>query len=122
MTAHVKDAAATLIMVWNTLQAKLASAVRPDELLMTPDEVAAYTGLTVQALAMMRHRGKGPSYSRPSSRMTMYRKGDVDRWIAAGQVDVVSPDDARLKNTARVTPTPAEGTRIARTPQAAERG
>lgn len=115
MTAHVKDAAATLLMVWNTLQAKLASAVRPDELLMTPDEVAAYTGLTVQALAMMRHRGKGPSYSRPSSRMTMYRKGDVDRWIAAGHVDVVSPDDARLKDTAHVTPTPAQGADVAST-------
>ncbi len=51
MTAQVKDVAASLLVVWNTLQAKLSTAVNPDDLLMTPEEVAAYTGMSVQALA-----------------------------------------------------------------------
>lgn len=103
MTTQVKDAAATLLMVWNTLQAKLANAVRPDELLMTPDEVAAYTGVSVQALAMLRYRDKGPKCLHPTPRVVRYRKGDVDAWMDAGQAEVVSPDDERLKDTAHVT-------------------
>ncbi len=52
MAAQVKDVAASLLVVWNTLKAKLSTAVNPGDLLMTPEEVAAYTGMSVQALAM----------------------------------------------------------------------
>ena len=81
MTAQVKDVAASLLVVWNTLQAKLQTAVNPDDLLMTPEEVSAYTGVSVQALAMLRYRGKGPKCLRPSQRVIRYRKHDVDTWV-----------------------------------------
>ena len=61
MTTQMEAAAASLLVVWNTLQAKLSTAVNPDDLLMTPEEVAAYTGMSVQALAMMRTVGKAPA-------------------------------------------------------------
>ena len=111
MTAHVKDVAASLLVVWNTLQAKLQTAVNPDDLLMTPEEVAAYTGMSVQALAMMRHRRQGPSFTRPTPRTMLYRKGDVDAWVNEGRVEIVRPDDERLKDTEHVTVVPAQETK-----------
>lgn len=81
MTTQMEAAAASLLVVWNTLQAKLSTAVNPDDLLMTPEEVAAYTGMSVQALAMLRYRGKGPKCLRPSQRVIRYRKHDVDTWV-----------------------------------------
>ena len=110
MTTQMEAAAASLLVVWNTLQAKLQTAVNPDDLLMTPEEVAAYTGLSVPALAMMRHRKQGPSFSHPTSRTTLYRKGDVDAWVREGHVEVVKPDDERLQDKEHVTFVPAEET------------
>lgn len=86
MAAQVKDVAASLLVVWNTLQAKLQTAVNPDDLLMTPEEVSAYTGVSVQALAMLRYRGKGPKCLRPSQRVIRYRKHDVDTWVNGHEV------------------------------------
>ena len=106
MTTQMEAAAASLLVVWNTLQAKLSTAVNPDELLMTPEEVSAYTGVSVQALAMLRYRGKGPKCLRPSQRVVRYRKRDVDAWIDAGEIDVVTADDERLQDTAHVTIVP----------------
>ena len=111
MTAQVKDVAASLLVVWNTLQAKLSTAVNPDDLLMTPEEVAAYTGMSVQALAMMRHRRQGPSFTRPTPRTMLYRKGDVDAWVNEGRVEIVGADDERLKDTEHVTVVPAQETK-----------
>ena len=111
MTAQVKDVAASLLVVWNTLQAKLQTAVNPDDLLMTPEEVAAYTGMSVQALAMMRHRRQGPSFTRPTPRTMLYRKGDVDAWVNEGRVEIVRADDERLKDTEHVTVVPAQETK-----------
>ena len=111
MTAQVKDVAASLLVVWNTLQAKLQTAVNPDDLLMTPEEVAAYTGLSVPALAMMRHRRQGPSFTRPTPRTMLYRKRDVDDWVNEGRVEIVRPDDERLKDTEHVTVVPAQETK-----------
>ena len=111
MTVQVKDVAASLLVVWNTLQAKLSTAVNPDDLLMTPEEVAAYTGMSVQALAMMRHRRQGPSFTRPTPRTMLYRKGDVDAWVNEGRVEIVRADDERLKDTEHVTVVPAQETK-----------
>jgi hypothetical protein len=111
----MEAAAASLLVVWNTLQAKLQTAVNPDDLLMTPEEVAAYTGLSVQALAMMRHRRRGPSFTRPTPRTMLYRKRDVDDWINEGHVEIVRADDERLKDTEHVTLVPDKGAQIVRT-------
>ena len=86
MAAQVKAVASSLLVVWNTLQAKLSTAVNPDELLMTPEEVSAYTGVSVQALAMLRYRGKGPKCLSPSQRVIRYRKHDVDTWVNGQEV------------------------------------
>ena len=115
MTTQMEAAAASLLVVWNTLQAKLSTAVNPDDLLMTPEEVAAYTGMSVQALAMMRHRRQGPSFTRPTPRTMLYRKRDVDAWVMEGHVEIVRPDDERLKDTEHVVYAPDKGTHEART-------
>ena len=111
MTTQMEAAAASLLVVWNTLQAKLQTAVNPDDLLMTPEEVAAYTGMSVQALAMMRHRRQGPSFTRPTPRTMLYRKGDIDAWVNEGRVEIVRADDERLKDTEHVTVVPAQETK-----------
>ena len=82
---------------------------------MTPEEVAAYTGMSVQALAMMRHRRQGPSFTRPTPRTMLYRKRDVDAWVMEGHVEIVRPDDERLKDTEHVVYAPDKGTHEART-------
>ncbi len=115
MTAQMEAAAASLLVVWNTLQAKLSTAVNPGDLLMTPEEVAAYTGMSVQALAMMRHRRQGPSFTRPTPRTMLYRKRDVDAWINEGHVEIVRADDERLKDTEHVTLVPDKGRHEVRT-------
>lgn len=102
MTAQMEAAAASLLVVWNTLQAKLSTAVNPGELLMSPEEVSAYTGVSVPSLAMMRYRHMGPDYSKPSPRAVMYRKRDVDAWVNAGNVQVVKPDDPHVEISERV--------------------
>lgn len=46
----------------------------------TPSQAANYLGRTVQALAALRHRGRGPAYSKAAGRIT-YRWADLDAWL-----------------------------------------
>lgn len=64
------------------LAARIKAAPEPAELLMTPREVSVYTGLTVGQLAQMRFTGNGAPFLKPSTRTVLYRKGDVDDWLA----------------------------------------
>jgi predicted DNA-binding transcriptional regulator AlpA len=52
--------------------------------LFDPDEAGAYLkGFTRDALAQLRVSGRGPAYAKLSSRRVVYRKSDLDRWIAS---------------------------------------
>lgn len=80
MTQRMENSAASPT-TWQTLQHRLAAAVNPGELLMSPEEAAAYTGISVPALAMMRHRKTGARYMNPTPRIVRYRKRDIDAWL-----------------------------------------
>jgi excisionase family DNA binding protein len=60
--------------------AKTASV--PASPLMTTDEVADYTRLSVETLRYFRQREEGPRWAKLGRRV-FYRRQDVDAWIAA---------------------------------------
>ncbi|OZG57395.1 hypothetical protein BTIS_1489 [Bifidobacterium tissieri] len=51
--------------------------------LMDIDGFCAYVpGMTRGRAAQLRYTGKGPRFIKPSARMVVYRKEDVDQWLA----------------------------------------
>ena len=46
-----------------------------------PSEAGELTGLTVQALAQLRFRGKGPTFYKPTPRTVLYKRSEVIEWI-----------------------------------------
>lgn len=59
----------------------------PDDALYRPEMAAIYTGYSRQTMAQWRYLGKGPKYLRPTPRTIIYRKSDLDAWLAASVVD-----------------------------------
>lgn len=57
----------------------------PTEPLYAPPVVADHLGLSVQALALMRHEGNGPAYVKLGRRVR-YRMSDVEAWLDANTV------------------------------------
>lgn len=55
------------------------------EKLLTPAEVTAITGISVDALAQLRYTGKGPAYRRLTARAIRYTETDVREWIDASR-------------------------------------
>lgn len=53
--------------------------------LYAPPTVAEHLGLSVQALALMRHEGTGPAYVKLGRRVR-YRMSDVEAWLDANTV------------------------------------
>jgi predicted DNA-binding transcriptional regulator AlpA len=51
---------------------------------LTPARLSAALGTSPAALAMMRSRGTGPRYSKLGARLIVYRRADVEEWIASG--------------------------------------
>lgn len=49
--------------------------------LMSPDEAAAYTRLSVKTLAKMRCHGTSMPFLKLGKKV-MYRRSDLDRWLA----------------------------------------
>ena len=52
---------------------------------LTPVEAAAYIStpehpVSVNSLAMMRSRGTGPRYAKPTPNRVFYFKNDIDEW------------------------------------------
>jgi hypothetical protein len=56
----------------------------PDDLLERP-EAAAHSRLTEVYLLNLQRQGDGPAWVRPSPRRTLYRRSDLDKWIAGWQ-------------------------------------
>ena len=51
--------------------------------LMDAQEAAAYLRTSTSTLAKYRMTGKGPAFIRPSPRKTLYRRADLDAWLAS---------------------------------------
>jgi len=47
------------------------------------DQAAEYLNIASPTLANMRVSGKGPKFSRISRKLIIYRKEDLDLWLAA---------------------------------------
>jgi hypothetical protein len=63
---------------------------------LTPEQVSAMIGVSVQTLASWRHTGKrGPAWSRPLPRVVRYRRADVEHWLASATVSSTAEADAR---------------------------
>ena len=57
------------------------------ERILTPEELAAYLGVTENTLAIWRHREKGPRFIPASKRAVRYSQRDVIEWIERISVD-----------------------------------
>jgi predicted DNA-binding transcriptional regulator AlpA len=48
-----------------------------------PAEVTELTGLSIAALAQLRHRGQGPRFYKPTPRTVLYKREEVIAWLEA---------------------------------------
>ncbi len=49
---------------------------------LTPSEASVYTRYSESRLAKFRHYGGGPTYLKLSARKVVYRRADLDAWMA----------------------------------------
>jgi hypothetical protein len=59
---------------------------RDDKPDIPPDAAAEYIGVSSGTLTQWRYRGKGPAYYRGLSREILYRRADLDEFIASCRV------------------------------------
>ena len=50
--------------------------------LLSPDDVARQTGLSVETLAQWRSQKRGPNFVKISRNCVRYRQSDLDGWLA----------------------------------------
>lgn len=51
--------------------------------LLTPAQVAKWTGYSTTGLAQLRHRGQGPKFIKLTARAVRYRQSEVEAWLDA---------------------------------------
>ena len=61
--------------------------------LLTPEQVAKWTGLTRGTLANLRVRGSGPAYFKVA-RFVRYDSNDVDAWLRSRRYTSTSQESA----------------------------
>ena len=67
--------------------------------LLTAEDVAAITGLSVETLAQWRSQRKGIPFLKISRNVVRYRQSDLDRWLDERIVRVEQdPSNARRNN------------------------
>ncbi|GAA2073940.1 hypothetical protein GCM10009840_04190 [Pseudolysinimonas kribbensis] len=52
-----------------------------DDDYLPPIAVQDLTGVSIAALAQLRHRGLGPRYYKPTPRTVLYKRSEVVAWI-----------------------------------------
>jgi hypothetical protein len=52
-----------------------------------PEQAGEYLHMTVGHLAQLRYRGEGPRYAKPTAKTVLYRRADLDAWLAASTVE-----------------------------------
>lgn len=66
-----------------------------EEEFILPNLVSDITGLTVPALAQLRHQGNGPRYYKPTPRTVLYKRSEVIAWVeSTAQICTRNPDFA----------------------------
>jgi len=62
--------------------------------LLSPSAAAAYSGYSESTLAKFRCFGQGPRYLKPSTRKILYRRADIDNWLAQFQQNSTAENKA----------------------------
>ena len=62
--------------------AKMPTAPEPSARLLTAEDVAGITGLSVETLAQWRSQRRGIPFLKLSRNVVRYRQGDLDAWLA----------------------------------------
>mgnify|MGYP006276193559 CR=1 FL=1 len=57
------------------------------QLTLTPKEVESIYGITERQLRRHRSQGSGPPYTRPSPRVILYWRDEVEAWLNEHRVD-----------------------------------
>ena len=65
----------------DALAERTAGTTRPQDDLLTPDEVARKLGVTVSLLGRWRANGKGPPWIGLGARKVVYSEAGLDTWI-----------------------------------------
>ncbi len=71
----------TLTDIYKDLMQRIANSSDPDNMRLTIKEAAVYIPISKQQLAQLRFRGAGPKFLKPSPRIVLYRKKDIDEWL-----------------------------------------
>lgn len=58
--------------------------------LMNTDQFAEYVGIKPNTAYHWRARGVGPKYIKPTQRTLVYRRDDVDEWLASRELTSTS--------------------------------
>jgi predicted DNA-binding transcriptional regulator AlpA len=61
---------------------KMPAAPEPSARLLTAEDVAGITGLSVETLAQWRSQRRGIPFLKLSRNVVRYRQGDLDAWLA----------------------------------------
>ena len=61
---------------------KVPAAPEPSARLLTAEDVAGITGLSVETLAQWRSQRRGIPFLKLSRNVVRYRQGDLDAWLA----------------------------------------
>lgn len=54
---------------------------------LNPEQAGEFLHLTVGHLAQLRYRGQGPTYLKPTPKVILYRRSDLDTWLDASSVE-----------------------------------
>ena len=95
-----------------------ASAATPaDDPWMPTKAAAAYLGLKPNTLEIMRTKGGGPVYSKPTNATVLYRRSALDAWACRNELRSTSEETAKGNESAAPGQTgAARGTAASRQP------
>ena len=80
------DAVRALLSDEQFAELKAAILARIPKKVMTRDEAAAYLGMSVQNLDLLRVNGGGPKFSQ-RGRLIRYRRVELDRWCTENEYE-----------------------------------
>lgn len=94
----------------------VSSPARASDDELSAHGAAAYVGRSYGSLAALRHRGTGPRVHRYDGRRPLYRRADLDRWLAATDSALTPEIEAFARRAAAEAPpmTAAQAATVAR--------
>ncbi|MCH9276409.1 hypothetical protein JS533_009040 [Bifidobacterium amazonense] len=82
------------------LMDRFAASPNPDDVRMTVEETSVYVPMSVGQLGQLRYIGRGPKFIKPSPKTVLYRKGDVDDWLASCVQNTTASSDEEAEQRA----------------------